>query len=80
LSDKLLKFRRVNDFYKRRGISKSLNEFRARFYAMKVLKKYSFGNIVYAFAVLGLRVMPGRVIKIAYKLDRYLLNKRVVHD
>jgi glycosyltransferase involved in cell wall biosynthesis len=80
LSDKLLKFRRVNDFYKRRGISKSLNEFRARFYAMKVLKKYSFGNIVYAFAVLGLRVMPGCVVKIAYKLDRYLLNKRVVHD
>jgi hypothetical protein len=80
LSDKLLKFRRVNDFYKRRGLTKSINEFKARFYTMKVLDKYSLGNIVYAFAVLALRLMPGRIVKIAYKLDRYLLNKRVVHD
>jgi glycosyltransferase involved in cell wall biosynthesis len=80
LSDKLLKFRRVNDFYKRRGLSKSINEFKARFYTMKVLDKYSLGNIVYAFAVLALRLMPGRVVKIAYKLDRYLLTKRVIHN
>jgi glycosyltransferase involved in cell wall biosynthesis len=80
LSDKLLKFRRVNDFYKRRGLGKSINEFKARFYTMKVLDKYSLGNILYAIAVLALRLMPGRVVKIAYKLDRYLLNKRVVHD
>jgi glycosyltransferase involved in cell wall biosynthesis len=80
LSDKLLKFRRVNDFYKRRGLGKSINEFKARFYTMKVLDKYSLGNILYAFAVLALRLMPGRIVKIAYKLDRYLLNKRVVHD
>lgn len=80
LSDKLLKFRRVNDFYKRRGLGKSINEFKARFYTMKVLNKYSLGNILYAFAVLALRLMPGRVVKIAYKLDRYLLNKRVIHD
>jgi hypothetical protein len=80
LSDKLLKFRRVNDFYKRRGLNKSINEFKARFYTMKVLDKYSLGNIVYAFAVFALRLMPGRVVKFAYKLDRYLLNKRVVHD
>ena len=80
LSDKLLKFRRVNDFYKRRGLSKSVNEFKARFYAMKVLHKYSLGNIVYAFAVLVLRLMPACIVKIAYKLDRYLLNKRVRHD
>ena len=39
LGEKLLKFRRVNDFYKRRGLNKSLNEFKARFYAMKVLKR-----------------------------------------
>jgi hypothetical protein len=80
LSDKLLKFRRVNDFYKRRGLSKSVNEFKARFYTMKVLHKYSLGNIVYAVAVLVLRLMPARIVKIAYKLDRYLLNKRVRHD
>lgn len=80
LSDKLLKFRRVNDFYKRRGLGKSINEFKARFYTMKILHKYSTGNIVYAFAVLALRLMPGRVVKVAYKLDRYLLSKRVIHD
>lgn len=80
LKQKLLKFRRVNDFYKRRGFSKSINEFKARFYTMKVLKKYSVGNVVYAFAVLGLRLMPARIVKVAYKIDRYFLNKWVKHD
>jgi hypothetical protein len=80
LSEKLLKFRRVNDFYKRRGFSKSVNEFKARFYTMKVLHKYSLGNIIYAFTVLALRLMPARIVKIAYKIDRYFLNKRVIHD
>ena len=80
LSDKLLHFRRVNDFYKRRGIGKSINEFKARFYTMKTLNKYSIGNILYAFLVLGLRMMPGRIVKVAYKLDRHLLNKKVRHD
>jgi len=80
LSDKLLKFRRVNDFYKRRGLSKSVNEFKARFYTMKVLHKYSIGNIVYAITVLVLRLMPASIVKVAYRLDRYLLNKRVRHD
>ncbi len=80
LSDKLLKFRRVNDFYKRRGLSKSINEFKARFYAMRVLKRYSLGNVFYAFVVLTLRLMPARIVKIAYKVDRYFLNKGVIHD
>lgn len=80
LSDKLLNFRRVNDFYKRRGLSKSVNEFKARFYTMKVLHKYSLDNIVYVFSVLALRLMPARIVKIAYKIDRYFLNKRVIHD
>jgi glycosyltransferase involved in cell wall biosynthesis len=80
LSKKLLQFRRVNDFYKRRGLNKSLNEFKARFYAMRVLKRYTLGNIIYAFAVLFLRLMPSKVVKLAYKLDRYLLAKRVRHE
>lgn len=80
LSEQLLQFRRVNDFYKRRGLSKSINEFKARFYTMKVLKKYSLGNIVYAFAVLFLRLMPAKVVKLAYKIDRYFLNKWVKHE
>ncbi|MDO6560394.1 glycosyltransferase [Paraglaciecola chathamensis] len=80
LPDKLLQFRRVNDFYKRRGYSKSLNEFKARFYTMKVLNRYSIGNVVYACSVLILRLMPAKLVKLAYKLDRYLLNKRVKHE
>ncbi|WP_133468430.1 glycosyltransferase [Paraglaciecola marina] len=80
LSEPLLQFRRVNDFYKRRGLSKSLNEFKARFYTMKVLKRYSIGNIFYACAVLFLRLMPSKVVKLAYKVDRYFLNKSVNNE
>lgn len=80
LGEKLLQFRRVNDFYKRRGLEKSFNEFKARFYAMRVLKRYTIGNIVYALAVLLLRLMPSKVVKLAYKLDRFLLARKVKHD
>ena len=80
LGEKLLQFRRVNDFYKRRGLNKSLNEFKARFYAMRVLKRYTIDNVVYAFAVLFLRLMPSKVVKIAYKLDRFILARKVKHD
>ena len=71
--------RRVNDFYKRRGLTKSLNEFKARFIAMRKLHRYSVFNTVYALAVLGLRLMPARVVKWAYKFDRILLEKIVKH-
>jgi glycosyltransferase involved in cell wall biosynthesis len=80
LGEKLLQFRRVNDFYKRRGLAKSFNEFKARFYAMNVLKRYTIGNIVYAFSVLLLRLMPSKVVKLAYKLDRFLLARKVKHE
>ena len=75
LKDRLLKFRRVNNFYKRRGLIKSLNEFKARLSAVVKLKQYSFYNVFYAFAVLALRMMPGKVVKLAYKLDRRYLEK-----
>ena len=75
LKDRLLKFRRVNNFYKRRGLTKSLNEFKARLSAVVKLKQYSFYNVFYAFAVLALRMMPGKVVKLAYKLDRRYLEK-----
>jgi glycosyltransferase involved in cell wall biosynthesis len=80
LGAKLLQFRRVNDFYKRRGLDKSFNEFKARFYAMRVLKRYTVGNIVYAISVLLLRLMPSKVVKLAYKLDRFLLARKVKHE
>ncbi|MAI66208.1 MAG: glycosyl transferase [Alteromonas sp.] len=75
LKDRLLKFRRVNNFYKRRGLSKSLNEFRARMYAISKLKQFSLYNVFYAFGVLALRLMPGKLVKLAYKLDRHLLER-----
>ncbi|WP_394221850.1 glycosyltransferase [Alteromonas gracilis] len=75
LKDRLLKFRRVNNFYKRRGLSKSLNEFKARIYAITKLKQFSPYNFFYACGVLSLRLMPGKVVKLAYKVDRHLLER-----
>ena len=75
LKDRLLKFRRVNNFYKRRGLSKSLNEFKARIFAITKLKQFSPYNFFYACGVLSLRLMPGKVVKLAYKLDRHLLER-----
>lgn len=75
LKDRLLKFRRVNNFYKRRGLSKSLNEFKARMYAITKLKQFSPYNFFYACGVLSLRLMPGKIVKLAYKLDRHLLER-----
>jgi len=75
LADTLLEFRRVNDFYKRRGLNKSLNEFKARFYAMKALNSLTPFNMVYAMAVIILRIMPAKLIKLAYKIDRFFLNR-----
>lgn len=75
LKDRLLKFRRVNNFYKRRGLSKSLNEFKARLFAIRALKQYSPYNIAYACGVLTLRLMPGKIVKLAYKVDRHLLER-----
>ncbi|WP_232364428.1 glycosyltransferase [Salinimonas lutimaris] len=79
LREKHLEFRRVNDFYKRRGLTKSLNECRARFIAMQKLRRYSVVNITYAIGVLCLRLMPSRVVRLAYKLDRLVLEKIVRH-
>ena len=75
LKDKLLRFRRVNDFYKRRGLSKSINEFKARLLAITKLKQFSVYNIAYASSVLLLRLLPSWVVRLAYKLDRHLLER-----
>ncbi|MBU2977833.1 glycosyltransferase [Alteromonas sp. C1M14] len=75
LKDRLLAFRRVNDFYKRRGFSKSINEFRARIAAMRTLNKLSLWNLFYALSVLAIRMLPPKLVKLAYKLDRVLLEK-----
>lgn len=71
----LLKFRRVNNFYKRRGLDKSINEFKARWHAMRRLDKMTIKNIAYAVLVIFARMMPSNVLKLAYKFDRYLMNR-----
>ncbi|QJR82875.1 glycosyltransferase [Alteromonas pelagimontana] len=79
LKERLLEFRRVNDFYKRRGFAKSVNEFKARIYAMKALRRFTLWNVTYACGVLCLRLMPAKVVKLAYKFDRLLLEKIIKH-
>lgn len=70
----LLLFRRVNGFYKRRGFNKSINEFRARLFAMEQLNQHKIKNYCYAFLILGLRMMPSFILKAAYKADRLFLK------
>ena len=76
LKDRLLEFRRVNNFYKRRGLTKSLNEFRARLFAMRALRRLTPWNLIYACGVLTMRLMPARIVKMAYRMDRKMLEKR----
>lgn len=76
LREPLLRFRRVDGFYKRRGKEKSLNELKARFKAMRDLKLWSTFNIAYALAVFSLRMMPAHIVKLAYKFDRKYFHKR----
>jgi len=71
----LLQFRRINGFYKRRGRLKSINEFKARMYAMKHLKQTNIINLIYAVCILTVRLMPSFVIKFAYTVDRVLMKK-----
>ncbi|WP_218310362.1 glycosyltransferase [Alteromonas antoniana] len=79
LKDRLLHFRRVNNFYKRRGLGKSINEYKARLYAMRTLKRITLWNFTYATAVLALRLMPSQVVKLAYKVDRHILERFIKH-
>lgn len=74
IREPLLEYRRVKGFYKRRGKDKSINEFKARLFAMKSLKRYNIKTVAYAHLVLGLRMMPSFVIKLAYKFDRKFIH------
>jgi len=76
VKEPLLHFRRVDGFYKRRGRGKSINEFKARLLAMEALSQRSLQNYSYAVFVLLLRMMPSWGIKLAYKVDRFLLNSK----
>lgn len=70
LNESLLKFRISSDFFKRRGKKKILNELRSRFYAMKVLNCFNFGNLIHIFMLFTLRVSPQNIQMFIYKRFR----------
>ncbi|WJW81229.1 glycosyltransferase [Moellerella wisconsensis] len=67
ISQPLLYFRVDDDFHKRRGINKAINDLKSRFYAMKILKCYSVNNFFFAISLFILRFSPTFVRKLAYK-------------
>ncbi|MFV0469665.1 MAG: glycosyltransferase [Dysgonomonas sp.] len=66
----LLRFRINDNFYRRRGFGKAINDIKSRCYAMKKLSKFSIKNIIYIFLLFMLRISPGRVKKILYQMFR----------
>lgn len=66
----LLKFRIDENFHKRRGLKKSLNEFNSRLYAMKKLSIFSLGNVTHTIMLFSLRLSPEPIKKLAYKYMR----------
>ncbi|EOW3939360.1 glycosyltransferase [Vibrio parahaemolyticus] len=70
LNKPLLKFRIDENFHKRRGLKKSINEFNSRFYAMKKLSMFSLGNVLHTILLLSLRLSPEPIKKFAYKYMR----------
>lgn len=70
LNSPLLRFRVDENFHKRRGFKKSMNEFNSRIYAMKKLSMFSFRNILHTVLLLLLRLSPETVKKLAYRYMR----------
>ncbi|WP_416456125.1 glycosyltransferase [Saccharophagus degradans] len=70
LPDLLLRLRIGNNFYKKRGWRKALNDFRAKLFAMRRLKKTGLVNCFYAFSILLLRLSPRWLQVFAYRYLR----------
>lgn len=66
INEALLYFRIDGEFHSRRGLKKAVNDFNSRRYAFKVLRCYSFLNIIHTGLLFVLRVSPSFVKKIAY--------------
>ncbi len=67
INEALLYFRIDSKFHSRRGFKKAINDFNSRCYAFKILRCYSFINIVHTGLLFALRVSPSFVKKIVYK-------------
>ncbi len=71
IQEPLLRFRFDSDvLLRRRGLKKANSEFLSRWKAMKQLGCISLKNVVYAFAIWGLRIVPASVARISYKRFR----------
>ncbi|WP_318451154.1 glycosyltransferase [Photobacterium leiognathi] len=66
----LLRFRINSDFYNRRGLKKAINDTKARYHAMKILKLFTLSNISHTVLLFLLRISPSFVKRIAYKYLR----------
>lgn len=70
ISVPLLYFRMTDDFFNKRGLSKAINDFNAKLYAINCLSEHSIRNYMYAFGILGLRLAPSCTSRLAYNLLR----------
>ncbi|WNC71285.1 glycosyltransferase [Thalassotalea psychrophila] len=66
LPNKLLYFRRSNNFYQRRGMEKAINDHEARKLARESLNLNTSLNFIYAHTVFIIRRSPPFLIKFAY--------------
>jgi hypothetical protein len=67
LEEPLLNFRRDSTFFRRRGgWRQACADLHVRFRAMVELRLFSLGNLLWAFAAFGLRIMPASVQKWLY--------------
>lgn len=70
INEPLLYFRIDNDFYNRRGVSKVKNDIMSRLYAFKMMNNFSINNFFHVLLMVGLRLSPAFIKKIAYKYLR----------
>lgn len=70
INSPLLKFRIDQSFHRRRGLKKSLNECKSRFYAMNKLSIMTPSNVVHTILLFMLRLSPEYIKRVAYKYMR----------
>ncbi|MGO2498847.1 MAG: glycosyltransferase [Vibrio litoralis] len=66
----LLKFRVDENFHKRRGLKKAINDFNSRIYAFRNLRNLTLSNIIHVLLLFLLRLSPEVVKKFAYNKIR----------
>jgi len=70
INEPLVLFRVDENFHKRRGLKKAINDLNSRLYAFKYLDCFCFRNVFHTFMLVVLRLLPSFLKKIAYKYFR----------